>query len=147
MAGPTRYTHLAWLAQLGLRDHVRFVGRTARLAELAAAADLVVQPTERDPAGWGIRPALQTATPIITTTACDLSGVVRQRGGTVLNSPVAPAQLLLALRERLQSLPESDGEAPETLRPTPDSGVPTLFEAVGTLIACRGSLAFPSHIP
>ncbi|MEO0475242.1 MAG: glycosyltransferase, partial [Planctomycetota bacterium] len=94
LAGPTRYTHLAWIAELGLRDRVRFVGSTERLDDLLACSDLVVCPTDYDPVGWDVRPALASGKPTITTTASDLAGVVEQRGGTFLPSPPGPQALL-----------------------------------------------------
>lgn len=112
LAGPTRYTHLAWIKDLGVRGRVKLVGKTGRPEELMAACDLIVSPSGYDPAGWGVMPALDTGKPIVTTDACGLSEEVRGRGGTVLTSPADPAGLLKAIRERLGKQ-EKGEETPE----------------------------------
>ena len=98
LAGPTRYTHLAWIAELGLRDRVRFVGTTERLDLLMPCIDLAVYPTHYDPVGWGVRDALRLGKPLITTTASDLAEAVASSGGVVISSPAQPDDLLQAIR-------------------------------------------------
>lgn len=137
LAGPSRYTHLAWIAQLGLRSRVRFVGQTDRMAELMAASDLVVQPTAYDPGGWGVMPALGSGVPVITTAASDLADQVRRRGGVVLESPADPAQLLEALREQLDDGPDP-GLSPENAGSGPAAEPsPPLGQVVAELIDAR----------
>ncbi len=136
LAGPTRYTHLAWIAQLGLRERVRFVGGSDQLGTLAASADLVAHPTLYDPGGWGLQPALAAGRPIITTTASDAGDLVRQRGGVVLDCPVDAGALLSAMRDRLSDETEavardSEGET-RFPRSSPD---PTLAEAIEAFLA------------
>ena len=97
LAGPTRYTHLAWIAELGLRDRVRFVGKTDRLDLLMPSIDLAVYPTYYDPVGWGVREAIRLGRPVITTTSSDLADAVQEAGGTVIPSPAQPQDLLEAL--------------------------------------------------
>lgn len=99
LAGQSRYTHLAWIGQLGLRDRVRFVGRSDRLEEIFAASDLIASPASDDPIGWSVRPALASGKPVLTTTACGLADAAQEQGGTVLPAPVDPQQLLDAIRE------------------------------------------------
>lgn len=131
LAGPTRYTHLAWIGQLGLRERVRFVGMTARMETLIAASDLVACPTSDDPVGWTVRPALSTGKPIITTTACDLAESVRQQGGTVLPAPADPQALLEAIREHHAAW-QQGGENPVNPLQTPAE--PPLADAIESLL-------------
>lgn len=134
LAGPTRYTHLAWIGQLGLRDRVRLVGKTARIEELMAASDLIACPTKYDPVGWSVLPALTADKPVITTTACGLADAVEQRGGTVLNGPPEPIPLLEAIREQHGRWQGGDDGQTATQSPksAPDS---SLAQAVESLLA------------
>lgn len=126
LAGRCRYTHLAWIAQLGIRDRVRFVGPCDHPEQLLAVSDVAAYPTPYDPGGWGVRPALACGCPVITTTASDAATAVREWGGVVLDSPADPLALLGALREavargpraldRLAETPVADAEeAPDAL--------------------------------
>ncbi|MEM9345682.1 MAG: glycosyltransferase family 4 protein [Planctomycetota bacterium] len=101
LVGQARYTHLAWIDTLGLRDRVRFVGKTAYRLEFLAASDLIVSPSSFDPSGWGVLDGLAAKTPIITTDACGLGEVVLKQGGTVIGSPADPSELLRAIRQQL----------------------------------------------
>ena len=121
LAGPTRYTHLAWIGQLRLRDRVRFVGETGMLQELMAASDLIVCPTSHDPSGWALRTALGHGKPIVTTTASGVAEDVSAAGGSVLSCPAQPVALLEAIREQharwvrggaVEKAPESPHEPP-----------------------------------
>lgn len=98
IAGSTRYTHLAWIGELGLRSRVRLIGCTEHRAACMAACDLVCWPTRYDPVGWGALPALASGTPVVTTSACGLAYAVRQRAGAVIDAPVQPSALLRELR-------------------------------------------------
>lgn len=130
LVGPSQYTHLAWIGQLGLRKHVRFVGKTARLDELIAASDLIASPTNDDPVGWAIRPALTSGKPIVTTTACDLAEDIRQQGGTVLPAPADPQALVQAIREHHRCW--QDGETvPQSPRTPTD---PPLIDVIEGLL-------------
>lgn len=104
LAGPSKYTHLAWLGQLGLRDRVRFVGTPDEPEPLYAACDLVVQPTSYDPGGWGVRPVIACGRPVVTTEASGAAELVRQSGGAVIQAPADPQSLLEALQQRLEGL-------------------------------------------
>ncbi|MBX2851772.1 MAG: glycosyltransferase family 4 protein [Phycisphaeraceae bacterium] len=131
LAGPTRYTHFAWIAELGLRERVRFVGKTARLDVLLPCSDLAVYPADYDPVGWGVLAALGSGRPIITTAASGLADAVEARGGTVLPSPAQPQALLQAMRAHHAAWQggAADPAAPEALK-----GL-TLAEAVKALLA------------
>ena len=136
VAGPYRYTHLAWIGELGLRDAVRFIGETARGDELIAACDLTVCPTSYDPAGWGVLPALGTDTPIVTTSACGLAQTVKQRGGTILKSPADPVALLEAIRTHhnawLKGAKQPPTQANQTAQAQP------LIEVIDLLVQQQG---------
>lgn len=134
LAGPTRYTHLAWIGQLGLRDRVRFVGKTARIEELVSASDLVACPTSDDPVGWAVLPALASGKPIVTTNACGLADAVQQRGGSVLACPPEPVSLLEAMIEQHRRW--QTGEPGQAVAQAPQSPPgPTLLQAVESLLA------------
>lgn len=103
LAGPTRYTHLAWIASLGLRDRVRLIGETTRLRDLVSASDLVVSPARHDPCGWWLRDAVSLKKLAIAGSACGLSQAVRGAGGIILGSPTDPAELLKAMSRCVDS--------------------------------------------
>lgn len=128
LAGPTRYTHMAWIGQLGLRDRVRFVGQTDMLQELMSASDLIVCPTSHDPAGWAVRSAVGLGKPIITTAACGIAQEVSSSGGGVLASPTQPQALLEAIRDQ-HARWESGGGSSHTDRPDSPQA-PTLAQVI-----------------
>ncbi|MGB0766338.1 MAG: glycosyltransferase family 4 protein [Phycisphaeraceae bacterium] len=119
IAGPLRYTHLAWIAELGLRDRVRVVGVLDHPAELFAAADLVVQPAAYDPGGWAVRLATAVSTPAITTTVSGAADRVRESGGAVIELPVDPSALADAMRALLGT--STDAPRLPTPATTPDA--------------------------
>lgn len=139
LAGPTRYTHLVWIGQLGLREHVRLVGTTSMAQELMSASDLVVSPTSYDPAGWAVRPALALGKPIVTTTACGVAKEVSMAGGSVLSAPAEPDALLKAIRDqyaRWDSGPMNPSS--DTLEPSQE---PNLVQAIDQWAQQRDSPA------
>lgn len=134
LAGPSRYTHLAWIAELGLRDRVRFVGSTARLDQLLPCSDLVVYLNHHDPVGWSVMAPLASGKPIITTTASDLAGAVERRGGTVLPNAFEPRALLGAIRAHHEAWQagRAGGQTSPDRPANPDS--PILVEVVEALL-------------
>jgi glycosyltransferase involved in cell wall biosynthesis len=129
LAGPARYTHLAWIAELGLRDRVRFIGETARLDQLMPCIDLAVYPTNYDPVGWGVREPLRLGRPVVTTTLCDLADAVESSGGTVIPSPPQPQDLLQAIRAHHAAWQGGAGDQMPSEAPISPPG-PTLAEAI-----------------
>jgi len=127
LAGECKYTYMAWVAHLGLRERVRFVGVPDHLEQLAAVADVFVLPTDYDPLGWRVLTALECGKRVITTTACGLAERVRQQGGAVLDSPADPNALLAAL-ERLIAGPEPEIKAHVHLQ-TPSGRLADAVEA------------------
>ncbi|MFN3167404.1 MAG: glycosyltransferase family 4 protein [Phycisphaeraceae bacterium] len=103
LAGPARYTHLAWIAQLGLRERVRLLGRPDHPEQLLAAADLLVQPTQHDPGGAWPLAALAVGQPTLTTDAGGAAEWIGPGLGTVLAAPVDPALLTEALAKAVES--------------------------------------------
>lgn len=127
LAGPTRYTHLAWIGQLGLRDRVRFVGWPDQPQQLVAAADLVVSPAGDDPAGWGVHLAVDQGRPVVTTAASGAADRARACGGAVLPLPAHPDALAQAICQMLS------GPNPPPAADDP-GGPPSLLEAVRSLM-------------
>lgn len=103
LAGPTRYTQLSWIAHLGVRDRVRFVGTPDHPEQLYAAADLVVQPTAYDPGGWALLPAVVLQMPVVTTGISGAESLVRCSGGAVIEAPACPQRLAEAIRGYLET--------------------------------------------
>lgn len=103
LAGTCRYTHLMWVAQLGLRDRVRFLGRPDDPSMLIAAADLLVQPTSHDPAGAWPLAALAMGRPVLTTSASGAAPRVREQGGQVLAPTIEPGKLADAMANAIES--------------------------------------------
>lgn len=103
LAGPWRYTHLAWVAQLGLRGRVRFLGRPDHPDQLLAAADLLVQPTQHDPGGAWPLAALAMGLPVLTTDASGAADAIGPDTGGVLVAPVDPTRLAESLAEAVES--------------------------------------------
>lgn len=99
LAGPYRYTHLAWVAQLGMRDRVRFLGTPDHTEQIIAAADFIVQPTAYDPGGDWVMAALAQGRPVITTDASGAAQWIQPAKGTVLSSPIDIAKLAEVLAE------------------------------------------------
>lgn len=132
LAGPTRYTHLAWIGQLGLRERIRFVGKTALLAELMAASDLVVSPTGYDPLGFPVMQAAALGKPTITTMASGAVDRVPDGLGCVLPAPVDPAALLEAIRQQHTQWQQCE---PEPAKASPDEPeVPPLAQVIDRLL-------------
>ncbi|MGB1125286.1 MAG: glycosyltransferase family 4 protein [Phycisphaeraceae bacterium] len=99
LAGPTRYTHLAWIGELGLREHVRFIGKTQHMQQLMAACDLVLNPTVHDPLGAHVREAIRAGKPVITTHGSGAADLVPPNTCTLLPAATDPAEVLEAIRK------------------------------------------------
>jgi len=119
LAGPTRYTQFAWIGELGLRDHVRLIGRTPRREQLFAACDLVVNPTGYDPLGHAIRQAIAAGKPFISTTCSGAANSAREDFDTVLPAPVTPETLLDTIRREHERWRRGEPQSPPIDRQTP----------------------------
>ncbi|MFI4859156.1 MAG: glycosyltransferase family 4 protein [Phycisphaerales bacterium JB063] len=107
LAGRYRYTHLSWIAQMGVRDRVRMVGPTDEMRSLYAASDVTVLPTFYDPASKVVLESLMLGTPAISTRYNGASDFLTEAGGhyvgpprgRVIDDPADHAALAQAMRE------------------------------------------------
>lgn len=132
LAGPTRYTHMAWISELGLRERVRFVGATTRLGELMTACDLVVNPTSYDPLGLAVRQAVALSKPTITTNANAAADQVPEARGGVLPAPAQPGALLEALLQQHALWQQGEPRPTETI--SEETQAPNLAEIIDRLL-------------
>ena len=105
-AGEIRHEHLVQAAERGVRDRIKVVGPTARMAELYAAADLTVLPTWFDPSSKVVIESLMVGTPAISTAYNGASGFILPSGrlddaarGRVIDDPGDDAALAAAITE------------------------------------------------
>ncbi|MEM1353622.1 MAG: glycosyltransferase [Planctomycetota bacterium] len=117
LTGRYRYTHLSWVAQLGVRDAVRFAGPTRRLDVAIAAADAVAHPTYYDPGGIAVLLALAAGKPVVTSRACGAAELLDPLNeapyATVLERGAPPEVLCEALLRLIE--PESREPAKQAL--------------------------------
>lgn len=103
IAGTTRYRDLRTVAESGVREHVRMLGSTDRMAEVYAAADVTVLPTFFDPASKVVIESLMLGVPAISTRHNGASDfIVDGAGGPagrVIDDPWDTAALAEAIRE------------------------------------------------
>ncbi|XAL99401.1 glycosyltransferase family 4 protein [Phycisphaeraceae bacterium D3-23] len=107
LAGKYRYTHVSWIAQMGVRDRVRMVGPTDDMRSLYAAADVTVLPTFYDPASKVVLESLMLGTPAISTHYNGASEFLTEDGGQysgpprgrVIDEPADHAALAAAMAE------------------------------------------------
>jgi N-acetyl-alpha-D-glucosaminyl L-malate synthase BshA len=74
--GPERPRALAHAAELGLREHVLFMGRHAAPEELLSCADLFLLPSESESFGLAALEAMACGAPVVTSDAGGLPEVV-----------------------------------------------------------------------
>lgn len=103
LAGYNRYSMQHQAATLGIREQVRFIGPTRKMAELYAAADVTVHPTFYDPSSKVVIESLMMGVPAISTTFNGASDFLvapdgRARG-RVLDDPADFHALAQAMRE------------------------------------------------
>ncbi len=103
------YPEVRRVADLGLRDHVRFIGATRRMPPLYAASDVCVLPTHYDPASKVVIEALMMGLPAISTVFNGASDFITPPDapvrGRVLTDPSdahALAQAMLELADPLE---------------------------------------------
>ena len=101
LAGKIGYgcQHLA--TKLGIRDRVRIVGTTNRMAELYAAADVTVLPTFYDPSSKVVIESLMMGVPTISTSFNGASEFICNEGhsprGRVIDNPADVPALVQAM--------------------------------------------------
>ncbi len=107
LAGPKRPR--AWLRRakrIGLDpDSVRVVSDLPS-EWLAAAADVSVQPTWRDPCPLATLEALAAGTAVVTTALSGLADCVRDSGGSVVSDPACELELARGIERLLDYPPE-----------------------------------------
>jgi UDP-glucose:(heptosyl)LPS alpha-1,3-glucosyltransferase len=103
LAGQYRYTHHAWIAEVGVREQVRMIGPTRDMPTLYAAADVTVLPTFYDPASKVVLESLMLGTPAISTGYNGASDFIAPEGGPlrgrVVADPADEAGLAAAMAE------------------------------------------------
>lgn len=87
IAGPMQYGLQASAVAYGIRDRLRFVGPTDRMAELYCGADVTVLPTYYDPSSKVAIESLMMRTPVITTAYNGASDWVAGTGGSGPSAP------------------------------------------------------------
>ena len=109
MAGKMSYALQRRSAALGVRDCIRFVGSTNRMAELFCAADVTVHPTYYDPSSKVVIESLLSGTPAISTVFNGASEWIEPVNGTdgpsagrVLADPADPVALADAMMQLVE---------------------------------------------
>jgi UDP-glucose:(heptosyl)LPS alpha-1,3-glucosyltransferase len=91
-------TMAARATRIGLADRVSFVGHREDVAELMAAADLLVHPARLDTTGTFILEALVNGLPVVTTSVCGYAQHVdAAEAGIVINEPFEFKAFIAAL--------------------------------------------------
>lgn len=99
------------VADLGLSDHIRFLGFRSDVPDLMAAADLFILPSVMEGLGTSVIDAMFAGTPIVTTEAGGIPELVRQREGedgpcAWIVPPENPEALRRAIIEALENKEE-----------------------------------------
>ncbi|MFP4223950.1 MAG: glycosyltransferase family 4 protein [Phycisphaeraceae bacterium] len=103
VAGQSGYSEIELIDRLSLREHVRLVGPTRKMAELYAAADVTVLPSFYDSSGRVVIESLLAGVPAVTTAYAGAADLVERadgrRCGRVIDDPRHTAALTDALAE------------------------------------------------
>jgi UDP-glucose:(heptosyl)LPS alpha-1,3-glucosyltransferase len=84
----------------GVRDRVRLLGMREDIAELMAAADLLVHPARTETTGTVILEALVNGLPVVASAVCGYAEhVTRANAGIVLPEPFSPSGFVARLQE------------------------------------------------
>ena len=84
--------------RLGLENRISFLGHREDIAEVMAAADLLVHPARRDTTGTVILEAVVNGLPVVTTSVCGYAEhVVAAEAGIVIDEPFRSRAFAAAL--------------------------------------------------
>jgi len=98
--GPDRPRALALAAEMGLRDHVLFLGRHAAVEELLSCADLFLLPSESESFGLAALEAMASGAPVVASNAGGLPEVIAE-GETGYMLPVGDIEGMAAAGVRI----------------------------------------------
>ncbi|WPO95312.1 glycosyltransferase family 4 protein [Buttiauxella sp. HR94] len=92
----------ALAAKLGIKENVHFFAGRSDVAELMAAADLLVHPAKQEAAGIVLLEAVAAGLPVIVTEVCGYAPYITDaRCGVVINEPFSQAALNKTLADAL----------------------------------------------
>jgi len=92
----------ALAAKLGIKENVHFFAGRSDVAELMAAADLLVHPAKQEAAGIVLLEAVAAGLPVIVTEVCGYAPyIANARCGVVINEPFSQAALNKTLADAL----------------------------------------------
>lgn len=92
----------ALAAKLGIKENVHFFAGRSDVAELMAAADLLVHPAKQEAAGIVLLEAVAAGLPVIVTEVCGYAPYIADaRCGVVINEPFSQAALNKTLADAL----------------------------------------------
>jgi N-acetyl-alpha-D-glucosaminyl L-malate synthase BshA len=100
--GPDRPRALKRAADLGIQDHVRFLGKYASVEEILSCADLFLLPSETESFGLAALEAMACGAPVVSTRAGGLPEVV-DHGSTGFLFDVGAIDEMAAASVRLLS--------------------------------------------
>lgn len=91
-------------AKLGIKENVHFFAGRSDVAELMAAADLLVHPAKQEAAGIVLLEAVAAGLPVIVTEVCGYAPyIANARCGVVINEPFSQAALNKTLADALST--------------------------------------------
>ncbi|WP_312454937.1 glycosyltransferase family 4 protein [Pseudescherichia sp.] len=94
----------ALAAKLGIKENVHFFAGRSDVAELMAAADLLVHPAKQEAAGIVLLEAVAAGLPVIVTEVCGYAPYIADaRCGVVINEPFSQAALNRTLADALDT--------------------------------------------
>lgn len=94
----------ALAAKLGIKENVHFFAGRSDVAELMAAADLLVHPAKQEAAGIVLLEAVAAGLPVIVTEVCGYAPYIADaRCGVVINEPFSQAALNKTLADALDT--------------------------------------------
>ncbi len=94
----------ALAAKLGIKENVHFFAGRSDVAELMAAADLLMHPAKQEAAGIVLLEAVAAGLPVIVTEVCGYAFYIADaRCGVVINEPFSQAALNKTLADALDT--------------------------------------------